>query len=122
MQYLPLSSTYSLTVALRTPKGSIIDEYTLRVGIRTIDVSGGVLRLNNEPLYLRGLHAHGDAPLRGRGHDDVHNVRDVQSAIAANANWLRIHPPPSEALLDLLDESGILVSAEVPAIGFRSAP
>ena len=84
--------------------------------------AGGKLLLNGKPLYLRGVHMHGDSPLRGRGDDDVHNLVDVQALVAAHANWVRIHPPPSEALLDLLDEAGILVSAEVPAIGMRSPP
>ena len=101
---------------------ALVDEYSLRVGLRTVEVRSGKLLLNGKPLYLRGIHMHGDSPLRGRGDDDVHNLVDVQSLVAAHANWVRIHPPPSEALLDLLDEAGILVSAEVPAIGMRSPP
>jgi beta-glucuronidase len=114
---------YVFSVELRdSATSALIDAYSLRVGLRTVDIVNGVLRLNGRPLYLRGLHAHIDAPLRGRGHDDAHEVRDVQSIVAARANWVRIHPPPSESMLNLLDEAGIFVSAEVPAIGMRPAP
>lgn len=114
---------YTLKIELRDRMSSVlVDAYAMRVGLRTVDIAKGVLRLNGRPLYLRGLHAHMDAPLRGRGQDDVHEVRDVQSIVATRANWVRIHPPPSESMLDLLDEAGVLVSAEVPAIGMRPAP
>ena len=98
------------------------DVYRLKIGLREIAIENGDLLLNGRKLYLRGIHAHAEAALRGRGRDAVLAVRDVSLMVSLGVNWVRIHPPPSESMLDLLDEAGILMNAEVPAIGLRPPP
>jgi beta-glucuronidase len=46
---------------------SVVDTYTLAIGIRTIAVEGDQLLLNGESVKLRGFGRHEDFPVVGKG-------------------------------------------------------
>jgi hypothetical protein len=84
-----------------------------RIGVRQIAWSGGGLRLNGEPLVLRGVGLPPDA--RGRG-DALHAAderRIVAGLRAAGANATRSQLPLSASMLARLDAAGILVWQEI---------
>lgn len=100
--------------------GSGIDEYRLRVGMRTVRIEGSQILLNDEPIILRGFGRHEDYPMIGRGHFLAGNVRDYAMMQWMGANSFRTsHYPYSEEQLDLADELGFLVIAETPAVGLQ---
>ena len=100
--------------------GTEIDEYRLRVGMRTVRVEGSQILLNDEPVILRGFGRHEDYPMIGRGHFPAGNVRDYAMMRWMGANSFRTsHYPYSEEQLDLADELGFLVIAETPAVGLQ---
>ena len=83
------------------------------VGFRTVDISGGVLRLNGQPLKLRGVNRHEFDPEHGFAVSREFNERDVKLIKQYNFNALRTsHYPPSEELLELCDRLGLLVMCE----------
>ena len=96
------------------------DEYSLPVGIRTVQVDGARLLLNGEPVRLRGFGMHEDGVLHGKGHDDARMVRDFALLRWIGANSFRTsHYPYAEEILDYADRQGLLVIDETPAVGLH---
>jgi beta-glucuronidase len=109
---------YSLTVATFTVKGDLEDTYTLPVGIRTVKVTKDQFLINGKPFYFKGFGKHEDSDLRGKGFDDVLNIKDFNLLAWLGANSFRTsHYPYSEELMDLADRLGFVVIDEVQAVG-----
>jgi len=89
------------------------DELTARYGMRTVEVAGGRLRLNGEPVFLKGLNWHEETPERGRTMRRQDYDRILDTAADLGANFLRNcgytrHPDFYRAA----DERGLLVCDE----------
>jgi beta-glucuronidase len=98
----------------------LIDHYTTRFGIRTVEVRGTDLLLNGERIFLRGFGKHEDTPVAGRGLQPAWIIRDFNLMRWLGANSFRTaHYPYSETHLDLADEQGFLVISEVPAVSLN---
>jgi beta-glucuronidase len=108
---------YDLTVDI-IKLDTIVDSYTLKVGIRTIEVKGDKLLLNNKPIYLKGFGRHEDFPITGRGYVPAVMIKDYSLMNWIGANSFRTsHYPYSEQMMDLADRLGFLVINEIPAVG-----
>ncbi|MHA2007783.1 MAG: beta-glucuronidase [Promethearchaeota archaeon] len=108
---------YDLSIKL-LGNGEIFDSYTMKIGIRTIEVKGDKLVLNNEPIYLRGFGRHEDFPVTGRGYLPAVIIKDYSLMKWIGANSFRTsHYPYSEQMMDLADRLGILIIDEIPAVG-----
>ncbi len=102
-----------------------VDEYRMKIGVRTIAVRGRELLLNGKPVFLRGFGKHEDFPLHGRGLDLASIVRDFELLKWIGANSFRTsHYPYSEEAMMLADEYGLLVIDETPAVSlvFMDSP
>ncbi len=94
------------------------DTYTEPFGVRTVEVRGKSFLINGKPFYFKGFGKHEDAPFRGRGTDDVLNVKDLNLIRWIGANSFRTsHYPYSEEMMLLCDREGIVVIDETPAVG-----
>lgn len=110
---------YDLTVEALVD-GEVVDEYTLPVGIRTVEVRGSDVLINGEPFYFTGFGKHEDSAVRGKGHDDAFLVHDFQLLDWIGANSFRTsHYPYAEEVLDFADRHGIVVIDETPAVGLN---
>ncbi len=108
---------YDLTVELLN-NGVVFDSYTLKIGIRTIEVKGDQLFLNGKPIYLHGFGRHEDFPVTGRGYLPAVIIKDYSLMKWIGANSFRTtHYPYSEQMMDLADRLGILIIDEIPAVG-----
>ena len=108
---------YDLTVDI-VKEDAIIDSYSLKVGIRTIEVKGDKLLLNGKPIYLTGFGRHEDFPITGRGYVPAIIIKDYSLMNWIGANSFRTsHYPYSEQMMDLADRLGFLVIDEIPAVG-----
>ena len=95
--------------------GEPVDEQTVRVGFRTIQVRGGKLLLNGKPIFLTGFNRHEDSPRRDMATDLVTARRDLLDMKRAGANFVRLcHYPHHPGELDLCDELGLLAMDEIP--------
>jgi len=87
-----------------------------RIGFRTLDARGPEILLNGEPIFLRGISLHEQAPLReGR----AYGPGDARTLLGwvreLGANFVRLaHYPHNEHMIRMADELGILVWAELP--------
>jgi len=111
---------YDVTLACN---GEVIHD---RIGFRTVATRGSEILLNDEPVFLRGISIHEEAPLRpGRAHgpDDARTL--LGWARDLGCNFVRLsHYPHDEAMPRLADELGLLVWEEIPVyweIDWKSA-
>ncbi len=96
----------------------ILDSYSLRVGIRTIEVKDDKLLLNGKPIYLKGFGRHEDFPITGKGYVPAIIIKDYSLMDWIGANSFRTsHYPYSEQMMDMADRLGFLVIDEIPAVG-----
>lgn len=110
---------YNLVVNLM--KGDeVVDEYTLRVGIRSVKVDGTKFLINHKPFYFKGFGRHEDTIVRGKGFDYASMVNDhaLMQWIGANS-YRTSHYPYAEEQMDYADEHGIVVIDETPAVGLN---
>ncbi|WP_372469297.1 beta-glucuronidase [Microbacterium maritypicum] len=112
---------YTLIVQLRAAD-TIVDEYNVKVGIRSVKVEGDKFLINGEPFYFRGFGKHEDSAIRGRGFDPALLVHDFALMKWAGANSFRTsHYPYAEEFLDYADRHGVVVIDETAAVGLNLA-
>jgi beta-glucuronidase len=104
---------YDTTVATRLP-GHTIQIDRNRIGLRTVDVAGGMLRLNGRVLDLRGAAVQEDFPGRGPAMTDGDSENNVRELKALGVNITRAHYLLDPRLLKRFDEEGILVWSQSP--------
>jgi len=109
---------YEMVVELLSPEGAPIDEYTLSIGIRTIEVKNDRLYLNEKLIFLKGFGKHEDFPIIGKGLNLPLIVKDYSLMKWIGANSFRTsHYPYSEEMMNMADKEGFLVIDEIPAVG-----
>ncbi len=105
---------YSATVFLRNGE-TAVDDDGVTFGVRTLslDPERG-LRINGEPIKLRGACVHHDNGVLGAATIGRAEERRVQLLKEAGFNALRSsHNPMSRAMLDACDRYGVLVMDEL---------
>ncbi len=106
---------YGLTLTLREAQGGQArDEYTRRIGIRSIEVKGTQLLLNGEPLIVKGFSRYEDYDDTGRTPNEVALRRDLALVKDMGGNTIRCHCPNSPMTYDLCDEMGVFFISELP--------
>jgi len=86
------------------------------IGFRTVEVKGTEILLNGQPIFLRGVCIHAEAPYRtGRAYSDKDAETLLGWAKELGANFVRLaHYPHDETMLRAADRMGILVWSENP--------
>src|SRR5579872_6511428 len=78
------------TAAGRTEEnGRAGDSLAVRYGMRAVEVAGARLRLNGEPVFLKGLNWHEETPERGRAMRRPDYEKILDTAADLGANFLR---------------------------------
>ncbi|GAA0234463.1 glycoside hydrolase family 2 TIM barrel-domain containing protein [Cryptosporangium japonicum] len=90
-----------------------VEEISLRLGFRRVEVRDSVLTLNGNPIQFRGVNRHEHHPERGR----VVSLADARAELELmkrhHVNAVRTsHYPPAPGFLDLTDELGFYVILE----------
>lgn len=110
---------YDLVITLQDGK-TIVDRYSLEIGIRTVEVKGTQLLLNGEPVYLKGFGRHEDFYASGRGLNEPLIVKDYSLIKWIGANSYRTsHYPYSEEEMRMADREGMLIIDEIPAVSLN---
>lgn len=102
--------------------GSVVDEYDLNVGVRTVRVQGTQFLINDEPFYFTGFGMHEDHVVKGKGHDNSFMVNDFDLLKWVGANSFRTsHYPYAEEVMDYADRHGIVIIDETAAVGLNQS-
>jgi beta-glucuronidase len=86
------------------------------IGFRTIETRGSRILLNGEPIFLRGISLHEEAPGRGGRAYSNEDARTLLGwAKELGCNFVRLaHYPHNENEIRLADQMGLLVWSELP--------
>lgn len=105
---------YDLTITTSS------DRYSLQVGIRTVEVQGGQILLNGQPVQLNGFGRHEDFFASGKGLNLPLLIKDYDLMRWTGANSYRTsHYPYSEEEMLLADREGFLIIDETPAVSLQ---
>ena len=109
---------YGLQASLRLGE-TVLDEVTIRFGMREFGVKDNRFYLNHHPFFVRGVLYQPDyARTLAAPEDEAAARREIEAAKAAGFNLMRLHIRPApRILLDLADELGMLLYEE-PSIGW----
>lgn len=101
---------YEVKIAAQT------DQLTERIGFRSIEARGTNLFLNGQPVFLRGISLHEEAPGRGGRAWSEQDARTLLGwAKELGCNFVRLaHYPHNEAMVQVADQMGMMVWEEVP--------
>jgi beta-glucuronidase len=99
-------------VALQTETERVAEQ----IGFRSIAASGKTILLNGQPLHLRGVSIHAEAPMHaGRVFSEADATTLLQWAKDLGCNFVRLpHYPHDEVMTRLADQMGLLVWSEIP--------
>ena len=86
------------------------------IGFRTVEVRGSDILLNGQPIFMRGIAIHAEAPYRtGRAYSDKDAETLLGWAKELGCNFVRLaHYPHDETMLRAADRMGLLVWSENP--------
>ena len=92
------------------------DELVDKIGFRMISTKGSKILLNGEPVFLKGISIHEEAPFKTGRVTSVEEVRVLLGwAKELGANFVRLaHYPHNEAMVREAERMGLMVWSEIP--------
>ncbi|MGY3852192.1 beta-galactosidase [Aeromonas aquatilis] len=104
---------YRLTLTLLDEQGQAIESEACDVGFRVVEIRGGLLRVNGQPLLIRGANRHEHHPAKGYAIDRTTMERDLLLMKRHNFNAVRCsHYPNHPDFYRLCDRLGLYVVDE----------
>ena len=105
---------YTLQVYLNQ-KGKTIQRITQKIGIKELTIDGTVLKLNGQPIKLRGVNAHATDLRTVKVVSDDLTLKDMRMMKEASVNYMRLsHYPREPRFYELADSLGFYLVDEVP--------
>lgn len=104
---------YELQLGLRNARLELVDEVTLRIGFREVEMRGGQMLVNGQPILIKGVNRHDHDPATGQVVTRERIVQDLTLMKQNNINTVRTaHYPNPPVFYELCDEFGLYVIAE----------
>ncbi|RKN05985.1 glycoside hydrolase family 2 TIM barrel-domain containing protein [Streptomyces radicis] len=104
---------YTAVLQLRDPSGTVVQTVSARVGFREFALEDGLIRINGQPVSLRGVNRHEIDTDRGAALTREDMVRDIRAMKRLNINAVRTaHYPNNPVWYELADEYGLYVMDE----------
>ena len=108
-----MPALYRLTLALRDGQGNLLEAEACDVGFRRVEISNGLLKVNGQPLLIRGVNRHEHHPENGQVMDEATMRRDIELMKQHNFNAVRCSHYPNHPLwYRLCDRYGLYVVDE----------
>jgi len=105
---------YTLRTTLRNKKG-VLQTFEHRFGFRELTIEGNILKLNGQPIKLRGVTSHATDPASVKVVSDDLTLRDMRLMKEASVNYIRTsHYPREPRFYELADSLGFYIIDEVP--------
>ncbi|WP_320779737.1 glycoside hydrolase family 2 TIM barrel-domain containing protein [Streptomyces sp. CRN 30] len=104
---------YTAVLRLRDPAGKVVETVSHRVGLREFALKDGLMRINGQPVSLRGTNRHEMHPDRGTALTRADMVKDIEIVKRLNMNSVRTsHYPNNPLWYELADEYGLYLVDE----------
>ena len=105
---------YTLRVYVKE-KDKTLQTFTQKIGIREVSIDGNILKLNGQPIKLRGVNAHSTDPKTVKVISDDLTLKDMHLMKEASVNYMRLsHYPREPRFYELADSLGFYLVDEVP--------
>ena len=91
-----------------------VGDYSLKSGIRSLEIVNGRLLLNGQPTNMRGVFVHEDDFVKGSALENAQRENMINQARGLGATMLRTHYPMHPQMLELADRLGVFIWSEVP--------
>ncbi|MCR4852802.1 MAG: DUF4981 domain-containing protein [Prevotella sp.] len=105
---------YTLRTTL-LQNGKPLQVFHHRFGFRELTVDGNILKLNGQPIKLRGVTCHSTDPKTVKVIDEASILRDMKLMKEASVNYIRTsHYPREPRFYELADSLGFYIIDEVP--------
>ncbi|MBR2114796.1 MAG: hypothetical protein IJ929_09045 [Prevotella sp.] len=104
---------YTLKLELQDIAGRNIEQTSLQVGFRQINIRDGQLLINGTPIKIRGVNRHEHDPHKGRVMTEELMLKDLKLMKEAHINAVRLaHYPNCPRWYELCDSIGMYVMDE----------
>lgn len=104
---------YTLAITLFDENNIAVQKETQKLGVRHVEVSGGLLKVNGNALLIRGVNKHEFTPDHGYVVSEEMMLKDIHLMKQNNFNAVRCsHYPNAQRWYELCDEFGIYVIDE----------
>ena len=104
---------YTLEVGVLDGGKRVTETVAQAVGFRTVEIKGGQLLLNGQPILIKGVDRHEIDPLTGYVVSRERMIEDIRIMKELNVNAVRTcHYPDDPVWYDLCDRYGIYVLDE----------
>lgn len=104
---------YELELVMDDGAGTVLDAVASRIGFRTVEINGGQLRVNGQPVLIKGVNRHEHHLETGHVISRDAMREDVRLMKAHNINAVRTsHYPNDPYWYELCDEYGLYVYDE----------
>ncbi len=103
---------YTLKVASFDSKGQT-EETSIEIGFRDVEIKGGQLLVNGQPVLIKGANRHEMNPYKGYVVTEADMIQDILIMKQLNINAVRTcHYPDDELWYSLCDRYGLYMVAE----------
>ncbi len=104
---------YQVLLVVRDATGRVVEATAHNVGFRKVEVRGGQLLVNGQPVLIKGVNRHEHDPVTGHAVSLESMVRDIRLMKQLNINTVRTsHYPDDPRWYDLCDRYGLYVICE----------
>lgn len=105
---------YTLRTTL-LQKDKPLQVFEHKFGFRELTIDGNILKLNGQPIKLRGVTSHSTDPQTVKVIDEASILRDMKLMKEASINYIRTsHYPREPRFYELADSLGFYIIDEVP--------
>ena len=104
---------YTVIVRQRDAAGNEDMVFSTKFGFRTIEIKNGVVLINGQRVYFKGVNTQDTHPLYGRTMDVATMLRDIELMKQANVNLVRAsHYPRAAKMYAMFDYYGLYAMDE----------
>ncbi len=104
---------YTLKLKLTESDGTVLEEPSLKIGFRTVEIKNGLLLVNGQRITLKGVNTQETDPETGHVMSEELMLKDIRLWKENNINAARLsHYPRVSRFYELCDEHGIYVVDE----------
>ena len=108
-----IPNLYQINFILKDKKGNVVEVIPQNVGFRKVEIKGGQLLVNGQPVYIKGINRQETDPTTGQTVSRERMEEDIKVMKQYNINALRMsHFPNDEYMYELCDKYGIYVVDE----------
>ncbi|NPA37051.1 MAG: DUF4981 domain-containing protein [Chlorobi bacterium] len=104
---------YTLVINLKNKKGHTIESTSTKIGFRKIEIIGGQILINGQPVLFKGVDRHEHDEMTGHVVSEESMLQDIKLMKEHNINAVRTsHYPNDSKWYELCDEYGIYLIDE----------